>query len=725
MRQVLAGMIAALSCGACHGTIDSDSLRADASSTPPTRDAGVSADASTGTASPTTPQPSAAGRPAVVAGVPAAAQAGSGSVPDAGASAFEALVPAVYVAKVKGLLTGLAPTADDIRRVERDPAALRELIATWQQQPEYATHMVDFFTTAFQQGDVTAAMNNNVTPFEQGEIDKRVIANMRESFGRTAMQLVNEGKPFTDVLTTRRFMLTPALMLAMTWLEERQSGDGGGVNDALNRELGDTATWTMQGDQPVAIEESTNPASAHFLKFYSTQLAAATGDCHKPIVVDTKDNRLTLYTATFGETMMSFFMGNSFGSGFCRYPALDTVLNDSDFQTWRMVTIRAPGANEKRTWVYEISRFRGGGELVYTKPHVGFYTTPAFLYTWQTNDSNQARVTVNQTLIVATGRRFDALLSATPTSEAAVAKEHALPNTFCYACHLTMDPMRQYFRNTYSYYWGLQENRAELERPGIYAFDGESHTGADIADLGKSLAASQRFATGWAHKLCVFANAAVCDPSGNNLRDPTDPAFVRIVQAFRDNHYDWNKLVQDLFSSPLVTYAAATDTTRERGMSFSVAKKSQLCKLFDQRLGLDDVCGLRALPSTATGDPIRTIATVLPSDSYSRGQTVPTLANDPGLFFYAGVENMCATLSRRVIDNTKGASKWQGAETPAAIGGMVHELMGLWPPRDTDVIALLTEHASAARAEGANATEALRSTFVLACMSPAVVGVGQ
>jgi hypothetical protein len=651
-----------------------------------------------------------------------AAQGGAGGQ---ASTAFEALPAAIYVAKVKSLLTGLVATADEVARVEHDPKALRELIAQWQERPEYETRMIDFFTTAFQQGDVTAAMINNATPFEQGEIDARVIANMRESFGRTAMQLVKEGAPFTEVLTTRRFMLTPALMVAMTWLEERQSGDHGGVNDALNNALGDAITYTLQADQTIPLADSLNPQSPNFLKFYSAQVAAASGDCHKPIVVDTKDNRLTLYTATFGETLMGFFMGHAFGSGLCRYPAMQTVLEPSDFSTWRMMTIRKPAAGEKRTWVYELSRFRQGSELVYTKPSVGFYTTPAFLYTWQTNDSNQARVTANQTLIVATGRRFDGTLSAKPVSEAAIDPKHTPAGSDCYGCHVTMDPMRQYFRTSFSYYFGLQDNQAELAKPGVFAFDGHSHMGADIAELGQSLAASDRFALGWVHKLCTFATNAVCDPSGSNLAEPSDPELKRLVAGFRDSHYDWNHLVQELFSSPLVTYAEQTATTLARGMSSPVAKRSHLCELLDLRLGLQDSCGRAALPNSSSGDPVKTIATVLPSDSYSRGQTAPTLANDPGLFFFSGVENICAALASRVVDAQSGTSKWQSADATAAIAGMVHDLMGLLAPRDQAAIDILRKHEQDARAQGATATQALRSTFVVACMSPSVVGVGQ
>lgn len=644
-------------------------------------------------------------------------EAGTGTVD----APFQALAPAAYLAKVKGLLTGLEVSQSELEEVTRDPAQLKALIATWQALPEYEMRMRDFFTMAFQQGDVTAEMVLNVTAYEQGPLDPRVLQNMRESFARTAMELVKEGQPFTSVLTTNRFMLTPALMMAMAWLDERQAGDGGFNSDALNDLLGPNAAYTVEGDTQIPIEQSTDPTNANYLKFYSPQLAAATGDCHNSFVVD-KDNRLTLYTATLGETLMAFFMGNKQQRGFCVYPSGPGMLAASDFTTWRMMKIRQPNPGEKQTWMYELPKFRSGTELVLPKPRVGFYTTPAFLYTWQTNTSNQARVTANQTLIAAVGQAFDGVLGATPVSDIAVAKDHAKPGSDCYNCHIYMDPMRRYFRSTYSYYWDIQTDPNETKNPGVFAFNGRSHMGTGIADLGASLAADSHFATGWVHKLCTWANGAVCDPSGSNKTEPTDPEFLRITQAFKASNYSFNTLVQELFSSPLVTYAASTKST-ENGVALSITKKAELCEIWDNRLGLADSCGLQALPSTSTGDPVKTIATVLPSDSYSRGQTVPTLANDPGLFFYSGVENICTALASRAVDTAAGM--YQSKSSTSAIADMAHHLIGLLPPRDAGAIQILGDHYQAALSSGADASSALKSTFILACMSPTIVSVGQ
>jgi hypothetical protein len=51
--------------------------------------------------------------------------------------------------------------------------------------------------------------------------------------------------------------------------------------------------------------------------------------------------------------------------------------------------------------------------------------------------------------------------------------------------------------------------------------------------------------------------------------------------------------------------------------------------------------------------------------------------------------------------------------------------MGLGSDRSGPVIQILQSHFNNAMAQGATATQALQSTFVLACLSPTVIGIGQ
>ena len=44
--------------------------------------------------------------------------------------------------------------------------------------------------------------------------------------------------------------------------------------------------------------------------------------------------------------------------------------------------------------------------------------------------------------------------------------------------------------------------------------------------------------------------------------------------------------------------------------------------------------------------------------------------------------------------------------------------------RTADVTAALTDHFTAAMGSGATATDAMRSTFVAACLAPSFIGIG-
>jgi hypothetical protein len=324
---------------------------------------------------------------------------------------------------------------------------------------------------------------------------------------------------------------------------------------------------------------------------------------------------------------------------------------------------------------------------------------------------------MNQTLIVALGKAIDPANVTWPPSLAALDQTHIQPGSACFACHVSLDPMRQFFRQAYSLKFHQQTLNAESTMPGQFGFYGVSDTSTNgIVDLGAMLAGHPHFAAAWVQKLCTYATSAQCDE--------TDPEFNRIVSAFVGSNYSWKTLVRELFSSPLVTYLSSTQTA-QAGQTFPLARRDHLCGLLSTRLALTDVCGLDVNTVIPSGlGVIKTIATVLPSDQYSRGAEGAILANDPSLVFRTGIENICAALALKLVDN--GASPFLSTNSTKAIADMVHNLMGITGDRDASRIALLTSHFNAAKAtSGVTASDALRSTFTLACLSPSVVGVGQ
>jgi hypothetical protein len=125
------------------------------------------------------------------------------------------------------------------------------------------------------------------------------------------------------------------------------------------------------------------------------------------------------------------------------------------------------------------------------------------------------------------------------------------------------------------------------------------------------------------------------------------------------------------------------------------------------------------------------IASGLPSDGYGRGAAEPVLPNAPTLFFRAGLENICGSVAAQVIDvaaskQVAGVKQWSSADPDAAIADFVSLIMAL-PASDTraePAQALLQGHYADALAQGASASNALRSTFVTACLAPSFVSIG-
>ena len=74
----------------------------------------------------------------------------------------------------------------------------------------------------------------------------------------------------------------------------------------------------------------------------------------------------------------------------------------------------------------------------------------------------------------------------------------------------------------------------------------------------------------------------------------------------------------------------------------------------------------------------------------------------------------------------KTGSRYDSTKKDAAITDFVANIMGITSadPVSATVTQLLTEHFDAAMKAGATKTDALKSTFVTACLSPTSVAIG-
>jgi len=241
----------------------------------------------------------------------------------------------------------------------------------------------------------------------------------------------------------------------------------------------------------------------------------------------------------------------------------------------------------------------------------------------------------------------------------------------------------------------------------------------NLTDFGNVLATHPLFPQAWAQKLCFYANSQACDT--------TDPEFQRVVGVFVSSGYQWNTLVRELLASPLTTHAARTKDNSE---VIAVSRRDHLCSALNFRLGLPDICALDVTSRVSKTGTIPEIVAGLPSDGYGRGSTTPVLPNQPSLFFRAGMENICEVIAGMVIDvktPIPNQKMWSSAQPDQAIADFAQIVMGLVPsdPRYTGAVKILSDHYIAAHAKmGITPTDAMKSTFTLACLAPSAVSIG-
>ncbi len=323
--------------------------------------------------------------------------------------------------------------------------------------------------------------------------------------------------------------------------------------------------------------------------------------------------------------------------------------NVNDYNDWRQVNLTqgtSPANFEFTQSMAESIRNVGPGDdfpLLATR--VGFFTTPVFFQSWESNVGNQFRVTINQALIAGLGLSFEAG-DVTPSGDlTALDEDHAgEDNPECYACHRLMDPMRQIYDNTYD----VTRSRA-LESaksvPSSFHFHGFEKDLSTIYDLGQAIFDHPNFAKAWVGKLCNWATSASCDD--------TDPEFLRLVDVFKNSGYQMKELVVELFSSPLVTVSEYTDSFELGAPDVVLSRANHFCH--SMHIRLNEVRKASGLPSSSRANLCEVNygttqkAALIPRDEFARGNIDLIQAVNVDPFLTSGFRQLCETASNQVV----------------------------------------------------------------------------
>jgi hypothetical protein len=703
-------------------------------------------------------------------GADGAALADGASAIDAGgvtapSTPFDAGLAAYATRKVKNLLVGQAPTDGEVATVTNMGAAgLQQLIITWMMdmttQPLFRSKMIFFLRNTFQQTGFTATEDFKPQLLENGGFDfgpfgvsavgddafANLVQNLQDSFALTVWELIQEGQPFTQALTTQKFRMTTALKSLYLQIEM--------PNDqpyAFNLNNKNPLPWKVDySGNPIALTDTLNPNSPNYMVF-SDEPPANAGSffgggtqfptCRGGTVVDSSGNKVTQGTFKGYAQLFQRLIGFT-----PRYPFAATptcwehpskpYFTEQDTSDWQWVTITPMPAGGTYIQPFDLPTLRQTTTLPLALTRVGFYTTPAFLAIWNTNDSNQHRVTANQALLAALGQSFTSDSVIVPISESGLDPNHATTGSECYGCHKSLDPMREFWANQFDFndrndfptssFNGAVPNPRPTTLGGTFAFGTVNSSGKSILDFGPLLGQGtdgdpntplNLFASGIVQKLCFYANSAGCDPG--------DPTFRAIALDFQ-NGFDFPALVKEFFASPLVTGATATQSFPQNAVPVSIVRRDHFCAALSNRLSMPDLCALAVTLPTQAQSQTATIAASVAADAFSRGSQTPVTPADPTLFYRAAVEELCENLAAQIVDASGGSSVYKSSDVTTAISDMVSRIMG-YPPSDphyAQAVQILQSHQQSAVSAKASATNALRSTFVLACESPTSVGMG-
>ncbi|MEL6348659.1 MAG: hypothetical protein AAFV53_36480 [Myxococcota bacterium] len=441
-------------------------------------------------------------------------------------------------------------------------------------------------------------------------------------------------------------------------------------------------------------------------------------------------------------------------------------LEDDDYYDWRYVNIKQATNTTPADHQYENSpefasalRSIGAeGSIRLWAPRVGFFNTIPFFDEWETNDDNDFRVTLNQTLIGALDLIYETSDTTPPESLNGVDDVHANPATSCYSCHSLMDPTRLIFSKYYT-----TQNRAHgylTDDSATFAFHG--YAVADIEtmdDFAAALVKHPRFAAAWTQKICMWANAQRCDE--------TDPEFVRVAETFKvgydehspDDDFRFNILMREMLSSPLVTAADTTQSHETTEYVVSTTRLQHFCNSLNVRVrqAADLRCaeeGRDVSECTAYSWNCSRWDTAqgLGADAYGRGTVAFTTPMMPDPIYTVALRQSCYKAANKTVKNGSAPFKYHNVDPENIIRRMVQTIMGLPPshPRHAAANETLLRTYAMLVAEGAcpdgqtiyeaneavatgdafvcglglDTDDALRNVFTIACEAPEISTTG-
>ncbi|MEZ4819560.1 MAG: hypothetical protein R3A45_06590 [Bdellovibrionota bacterium] len=597
---------------------------------------------------------------------------------DFGPIPFEQAPPISALAKVKSLTTGKGLTNNEINTIITndtiDTSALQSAVATWIDTPEFEVKLRKMLLDLLQQDFEydRATHGPHVGRLSLGPGDNSFFTS--DGNGVTWQEALARVEMLFDNIE-QSFVLT-----ALDFYE----------NDAPFNQIANTRYWKVTTGLMVLM---------------------AWIDNHR---LNNNGNALDLAGEQFAAREM--FVGGE--------------LDDDDyFSDWRYINFTQAANNTNPTPYTNVGYYAGLGNNDSTSfaiPRVGFFSTVGFRMHWPTNDDNNMRVLVNQTMITALNRTFEVSDSTNQPVTDGIPTSHADPATTCYNCHVLMDPMRNVFTNKMTWAYRYKDSGDMTNLQGSFAFDGYQENVSSVDEFGDAIANHPKFALAWAEKICGYFNSIACAKDDDELK--------RVAQVFEESGFKLRTLLIEILSSPVITNQTETKTFQQTQGVMSINRKDQFCSAANVRLAkLQALDGQTPMPIDLgkticlDQDPGQ-YSDNIPVDTVVRGSIPLSQPSSSNAISNKSLEKLCRELSITYIGGSENVFDLQLSKNNQHLDNLVKHLAGLDTnhPRYTTyraAVKSIYDQAYTIIGGGNAQRDALREVFRFICESPELSGV--
>lgn len=138
--------------------------------------------------------------------------------------------PLILGRKLKYLLHGGALTNAELDTLSGanntlDTDGLDLLILDWMNSEAHQQKMSNFLAVALQQTPATERYANQLRRLSNNSTSQNIRANLRESFARTALRIINNDESFKQVITTNQWEVTTGVLTALAYADDERRRD--------------------------------------------------------------------------------------------------------------------------------------------------------------------------------------------------------------------------------------------------------------------------------------------------------------------------------------------------------------------------------------------------------------------------------------------------------------------------------------------------------------------